>query len=449
MKSELLDRLPPHNRDAEIGVLGSVLLDPRRLDDLVGSLTTEDFYVEAHKRIYGHCLAIRDSRIGLDAVTLLQRLSEAGDVEKVGGAAYLAEVVHAVPHAANAVYYGRIVTEQAKRRRVIQAGSAMVVAAWDATSSVDEVVCLCEAELRKIPTGEYTGEPVEFGKALIAACDAVDEIASRKRAAGVMIGLENFDYAAGGFFPGELVILAARPSIGKTSLGLQIAQHVAEKGKGVYFASLEMRTTELALRVLCGHAGVAMARVRSAEIGPSDTADLTRSSAALYRLPIVLHDRAGLSVQDIARACRRLAAKDALGLVVVDYLQRVTPSDRRADRHLQVGQITWDLKALALELRVPILCLCQLGRAAEERDRKTGLVVEPRLSFLKESGDIEQDVDMVLLLHRQQRATEAVMILAKNRQGEQARFNLMWDGPRTRFECAGLSGREKAFDEFS
>jgi len=449
MKSEILDRLPPHNLGAEKGLLGSILLEPPRLDEVAAIVAESDFYADANGRLYRHLVAMRDAGCGVDAVTLLERLAKAGDADRIGGASYLAEIVHAVPYAANAVYYAGIVAEQSRRRRVIHAAAEMLRAGYDESTALDEVVGRCEAELQKISTGEYAGEPVEFGKALISACDAVDEIVGRKRAAGMMIGLESFDCAVGGFFPGELVIIAARPSVGKTALGLQIAQHVGSKGKRVYFASLEMRSTDLALRVLCGHSGVSMARVRAAEIGPADTEDLSHASAELFGLPIVLHDRAGLSVQDVRRACRRLAAKGGLDVIIVDYLQRVTPSDRRADRHLQIGQITWDLKALALELRVPVICLCQLSRAAEERDKKTGLIVEPRLSHLKESGDVEQDADMVLLLHRQQRAAETVMILAKNRQGEQARFNLAWDGARTRFACGASCGRELAFDAFS
>jgi replicative DNA helicase len=201
-----------------------------------------------------------------------------------------------------------------------------------------------------------------------------------------------------------------------------------------------MRTTELALRVLCGQSGVSLARVRAAEIMPADLVDLTTASAALSGLPIYLHDRPGMTMQDIRRACRRLSSRVELSLVVIDYLQRVTPADRRAQRHLQIGQIAWDAKQLALELRVPVLCLCQLSRAAEERDRKTGMVREPRLADLKESGDLEQDADMVLLLHRQPRGRDATLILAKNRQGEQGKFDLKFDAERMRFMCASATG---------
>jgi replicative DNA helicase len=178
-----------------------------------------------------------------------------------------------------------------------------------------------------------------------------------------------------------------------------------------------------------------MARVRNGSIGPADLTDLTNASLDLSPLPIVLHDRAGLTTSGIRRACRRLKAKGNLGLIVVDYLQRITPADRRVDRHLQIGQITWELKAMAIELKTPVLCMCQLGRAAEAVDSKTGKVITPRLSHLKESGDIEQDADMVLLLHRQPRASETTLILAKNRQGEQAEYELTWEASRTRFSC--------------
>jgi replicative DNA helicase len=248
-----------------------------------------------------------------------------------------------------------------------------------------------------------------------------------------MIGLETFDDAVGGIFAGELVVLAARPSIGKTALAIQVSRHVASKGRLVYFASLEMDSTQFALRLVCASAGVPMASVRAGELGDGDVRAVGEAARSFGDVRIVIHDQPGLCVHEIRRACRRLAPK-GLGLIVVDYLQRVTPEDRRADRHLQIGQITWALKALALELKVPVLVLSQLGRAAEERNRKTGMVIEPRLSHLKESGDIEQDADMVLLLHRQQRAKEAELILAKNRQGEQGKFHLTFDAARTLFK---------------
>ncbi len=438
----------PYSQEAEIGVVGSVMLDPSRLDDVTGIVSAGDFYIDANQRLYRHMLTMRDGGLGIDNVTLLNHLNDSGDIEKIGGAEYLAKIAHSVPTPSHAVHYATIVAEQARRRVVMLAAAKMLEAAGDHMRTVDEIIGECEAAMQKIPTGEYGGDPVPFGQALVDACTMVDEIVNRERAAGMMIGLETYDVEVGGFFNGELVILAARPSIGKTSMAMQISQHVAAKGQHVYFASLEMRSTELALRILCGCSSVPMARVRSGRVGPADFADMTKVSATIHTLPIVLHDRAGLSVLDIRRACRRLKAKGELDLIVVDYLQRITPADRRVDRHLQVGQITWDLKALALELQVPVLCLSQLGRAAEERDRKTGMVAEPRLAHLKESGDIEQDADQVLLLHRQQRAVDTVMILAKNRQGSQARFKLTWDAEHTQFSCYQIPTHDE-FEEFA
>lgn len=433
---ELFDRLRPQNIEAEKGVLGSILLDPKLCDDVLAVLVADDFYADANRKIFGHIVQMHGNGNRIDHTLLIERLKGAGDFQAIGGPVYLAEVMQSVAVAAHAVYYAKIVAEKARRRAIIQASTEMLRAAWDETDSVESIVGRCEAALQGVGTGEYEGEPVEFNEALLTATLAIDAIAARKTSAGVMTGLENFDRAVGGLFRGELVIMAARPSIGKTALALQIAEQVGT-GRLVYFASLEMSSTQLALRVLCGRAGVAMARVRAAALGPDDFALMAAAGVDLSGLRIVLHDRPGLTVQDVRRACRRLATNDDLRLIVVDYLQRITPSNRRVDRHLQVGQITWDLKALALELDVPVLCLCQLGRSADECEKKTGLVIEPRLGMLKESGDIEQDADMVVLLHRQTRASDALAILAKNRQGEQARFKLEWDGERMRFYAGG------------
>lgn len=382
-QSEILDRLPPQNLDAEMGVLGSVLLDPGLFDEVSPLLVTDDFYGEANRKLFAHISRMHGEGGRIDLTLLVERLRRDGDYEAVGGAAYLTEVMHAVPVAAHAVHYAKLVVDKSHRRAIIHGSTEMLRAAWDEGESVESIVGRCEQVLQGVSTGEYEGEPVEFNDALLEATMAIDRIAARKGTAGVMTGLENFDLAVGGLFPGELIILAARPSIGKTALALQIAAHMGLY-RGVYFASLEMSSTQLASRVLCAHSGVAMARVRAVDLGPDDFALLAAAGVDLHGLNILLHDRAGLTVQDIRRACRRLAAKGDLALIVVDYLQRVTPDDRGAPRHLQVGKITWDLKALALELNVPVLCLCQLSRVADERDKKTGLVVEPRLGMLKE-----------------------------------------------------------------
>ncbi len=449
--SELLDRLPPQNLDAERGVIGSIIVDPRCLDEVATIVGADDFYSDAHRTLFGHLVDMRDAGAAIDIALLVERLRSAGDVEAIGGAAYLAEVMQSVPVAAHAVHYARIVSGQALRRRVIHAATDMLREAYDAQRPVEAVVHDCEKMLQKIHTGDYRGEPVAFDAALVEACKMVDEIAQRTRQAGLMTGVQQFDKDAGGVFPGELTILAARPSVGKTALALQIIQHVAGRGKTVYFASLEMGTTELALRVLCGEAGVPMSKVRSGTLDANDVAQVASAGTNLYGLPIVMHDRAGLTVQDIQRACRQIAAKRELSLIVVDYLQRVTPADRKVQRNLQVGQISGDLKELARELRVPVLCLCQLSRAAEEVIKagpQKGQMREPRLSDLKESGDIEQDADMVLFLQRLPRTIPTNFYLAKNRQGDQAKFKMDFHGPETRFVPEGtvpVIGGQEAF----
>jgi replicative DNA helicase len=440
VSSEILDRIPPQNLEAERGVLGSILLDAAACDLVAPVVKAEDFYSDANQRVYGHALALYDAHRAVDVALLAERLKRAGEFEAIGGAEYLIQVVQSVPYAANAAYYAEIVREKALRRRVIHAATSMLRDAYDEGAPINDVVSDCEAALQKVPTGEFSGDPITFAQAVGDAGAHVDDIFLRKRSAGVMTGLITFDIETGGLFGSELTLLAARPSVGKSAAALQIAQNVAgNPGDHVYYGSLEMQSTELALRVLCGQSGVALSRVRSARIGPADIGDLSAASRDLAGLTIWLHDRPRMTVQDIRRACRRLASQVNLRLVVVDYLQRVAPADRSVPRHLQVGQMTADLKALAMELKVPVLCLAQLSRQAEERDKKTGLVREPRLADLKESGDIEQDADVVVLLHRQQRARDAKLILAKNRQGEQATFNLVFDGARIRFECGAVT----------
>jgi replicative DNA helicase len=443
--SEILDLLPPQNLEAERCVLGSILLDSRCLDDVAAIVRPEDFYAEANQRLYGHLLAMHDRGRPIDTVLLTSALRAAGDLEVVGGMAYLAEIGLAVPTAAHAAYYAKLVAEAAKLRSVIHAATEMLRNAYAPGATSDALVAEAEKVLGTIKTGLASNAPVSAQDAVIEAIEYLTAIHERGQHAGRTTGLTRFDADIGGLFGGELVILAARPGIGKTALATQTAYHLAQRGKAVYFASLEMSRVELMLRIACGLANVSNQAIRTGRVADDETTALSDAMREVATSRLWIHDSPQLSAADIRRASRRL---DGLAMIVVDYLQLVAPPDRRVQRYEQVGQTTRALKAMARELGVPVLVLCQLNREAEKLDR-------PTLSNLRESGSIEQDADVVTFLHRPPKPIEhdgqkwdAEWIVAKNRNGPSNRtYRLTWHPEQTRYECWAPDGYPE-FDQF-
>ena len=439
--SEILDSLPPQDLDAERGVLGSVLLDPKMLDEVAPILKPADFHADAHRRLYGHLTAMHDAGQAIDTTLLIGRLTSDGELEAVGGMAGVAEILQSVAVAAHAVHYARKVKEKSILRSVLHAGTSMVRDAYEPGATPEEILSHAEAILGAVETGDHHGEPVALDDAMHDALEQVERIAERKEQAGRLTGVYDFDQLIGGLFPGELIILAARPGIGKTSLAVQIGHHVAKHHGLVYFVSLEMRAQELATRLMCGDADVESHLVRTGRIGSHERNRLVESANRLHGSRLLIHDRPGMSVADIRRSARRLV-KDGLALIAIDYLQLLIPADRRAPREQQVALATRELKGLARELNVPVLCLCQLNRQADGE--------RPRLSHLRESGAIEQDADMVCFLYQKPKEDQgnhnAVLEIAKNRNGQTLVLGMFWEASRTRFRSAN---EPEAYTEFT
>jgi replicative DNA helicase len=431
LTSEILDRLPPQNLDAEKALLGSILCDSRVVDDVSVILHAEDFYADANQKLYHHLLTMHAAAKPIDAMLLVEQLKQAGDFEAVGGAAYLAEVAQSVPYAANAVYYARIVREKATLRDLIHAGTEILRDAYDTILTPEEIVTSAESKISAITTGDYSAKPKAIRDAVVEALDRIEAIRERQQHIGLLTGLESLD-SLGGLFGGELFVLAARPGVGKTAMGCQIAEYVSGRGKLVLLCSLEMSAVEITTRIICSQSGVSSMRIRRGEIDDSDYSPLAAAGNSLGNHALVIDDRPSMTVNDIRREARRLS-RQGLSLVIVDYLQRLTPLDRKVQRHEQVGQMTDCLKTLARELNIPVLCLCQLNRASEKEDR-------PGLHHLRESGSIEQDADVVGILHRNvsgyrdaENDRAAELLIAKNRNGETGAFLLTWQPERTRF----------------
>ena len=434
---EILDRLPPNSLAAERQALGSIFHDHRVLDDVARLVEAEDFYAEAHRRLFRAMLAMQAERIPIDIALLRDRLVRSAEIEAVGGLAYLGEILDSVPYAANAKYYATIVARYGKMRKIIHAATEMLRTAYDPTESPDGIIAVAERAISSIKTGTYDSEPVNLEEATVDAMKFIDDVMTARKGRGIKTGLEMLDFETGGVYPGEVVILAARAGQGKTTLALQMAYNMAAAGVPVYYASLEMNRVQIALKNLCRLAGVPIKLVRSGRIFTRSRERLIDASDKCT-VPLHIHDWPKIRPFDIARVARRLKA----GVIFVDYLQRVKPTDSGQKRWEQVGQISDDLKTVAADLNVPVVALAQLNREMDKDRRES----RPKLSHLRESGNLEQDADQVLLLWRPengiigtgQYAGErwgAELKIAKHRFGDAQPIRLKCDGMATAFEC--------------
>jgi len=433
------DRLPPQNLEAEKGVLGSVLLAHEALDDILELINEDHFYNDAHRVIFASISALRDRGItGIDAVTLAEELDRRNELEEIGGPEYLEEILQSVPHAAHATYYAEIVRKKHQQRNLIYACTEILRESYDSTEDIDELLQNAEKRIFRILEERTSETKNDIGSILLSAWDRINERANADGAiSGLATGFPDFDAKTNGFQPSELVILAARPSMGKTALVCNWALGVAEQtGRGVLVFSLEQSRLELAERFLCIHAKFDGHKLRAGELDEADRYHLMESSQALSEIPLFVDDRPGRSIAQIAAIARRLYRRHHIGLVVVDYLQLVEPEERRSiPREQQIAGITRRLKNLAKELDIPILALAQLNRGVELRDDK-----RPRLADLRESGAIEQDADLVLFLHRPDAYDPAdnpglaEVIIAKHRSGPTGIVPLTWRKEFMRFE---------------
>ncbi len=453
VSSEILDRLPPHNLDAERGVLGSLLLDPNLCDEVALVLRPEDFYAEANQKLHGHLSAMHDEGGRIDATLLLERLDTAGDLEAIGGAAYLAEVVHCVPHAANAVYYARIVRDKATLRELIHAGTEILRDAYEPSLPPDEMVGRAEEKIFAVHDQRSSDQVTSIHELLVEAFDRIDARLEHREGVGLPTGFQDLDNLTGGLHDSELVVLASRPSMGKTALATNIAEYVTiEAGVPTLFVSLEMARIELAQRMLCSQGRIDAGKFRSGFLSGEDRKKLVEASARLGKAPLWVDDTPSRTCTEIAASARRLKRKQNLGLVVIDYMQLIQPDDPRDPRQEQVAKMARRLKGVARELKIPVLCLAQLNRQVEAGREGH----RPRLSHLRESGAIEQDADVVMFLHREEYyhtredalekgiAGVADVIVAKQRNGPTDDVKLAWFDKHTRFENLA----QKPYDEF-
>jgi replicative DNA helicase len=391
------DRIPPQNIEAEQAVLGAIFLQPSSLTLASELLIPEDFYRASHQKIYNAMLELSDKGEPVDLVTVTSVLANANLLEEIGGVSYLSDLADSVPTAANIEYYGKIVEEKSILRRLIRTATGI---AQDGYSREDEVeVLLNEAEktIMEVAQRKNAGAFQNIKDVLVQTYDNIELLHENKGdVTGIPTGFIELDKMTAGFQRNDLIIVAARPSVGKTAFALNIAQNVATKtDENVAIFSLEMGADQLVMRMLCAEGNIDAQRLRTGSLTPEDWGKLTMAMGSLSDSGIYIDDTPGIRVSEIRAKCRRLKQEAGLGMVLIDYLQLIQGSGRSDNRQQEVSEISRTLKELARELKIPVIALSQLSRGVEQRQDK-----RPMMSDIRESGSIEQDADIVAFLYR-------------------------------------------------
>ncbi|HMN94913.1 MAG TPA: replicative DNA helicase [Phycisphaerales bacterium] len=455
--SRLLETIPPHAIEAEMSVLGSMLLDDRVVGDIIAVLKgPDDFSRPAHGTIYRHMVELYDRENAVDIVKLHQRLLDRGVLESVGGLDYLVELGNSVPSSAFAVEHARMVRDKAILRSLIDAAGEILVDAHGAGLAARELLQSAEARIFAIAQDTEQASASSLAELIQDALQQIEANEGR-HVTGIATGYYELDEMTSGFQPGELLVLAARPSMGKTALALNLAENIASGGAPVAIFSLEMSRQQLVQRLICARSGVDGHRLRRGMLSKDDYGRLLGACGELSSAPIFIDDTPGLTLLQLRSKARRLRERMNIEAVIIDYLQLMSVGGRVESRQIEVSEISRGVKAMARELRVPVVCLSQLNRAAEQREGH-----RPRMSDLRESGSIEQDADVVMMLHRedyyhqgdmawltanQAKIGVAELILAKQRNGPTGVVNLRWDSGTTRFlnlSWAGSPGGAQA-----
>ncbi|MBC24581.1 MAG: replicative DNA helicase [Phycisphaerae bacterium] len=441
--SSYLEALPPHAIEAEMSLLGAMLWDHKVIGDVVGIIRTgNEFYKPAHAAIFDAMIALYDRHASMDTVQLHQHLVDSDSIDAVGGLDYIVKLAESVPSAANAMEYARLVREKATIRQLIEAAGEILVEAHDAS---DDSQSLLERAEQRIFTIAQRREQASISELKDLLDETMRILESNEGSAitGVESGFPDLDELMCGLQSGEMIIVAGRPSMGKTAFALNVLEHVAVSGTAVAMFSLEMGKQQLVQRLLCARGGIDSQRLRRNMLRAEDYRRLMAACGELSDAPIYIDDTPGLTLLGMRSKARRLKDKYDIGAVVIDYLQLMNSGQRVESRQLEVSEISRGVKAMARELNVPVICLSQLNRASEQREGH-----RPRMSDLRESGSLEQDADVVMMLHREEyyhqsdpswaeensdKMGTAELIVAKQRNGPTGVVRLGWDPDATRF----------------
>ncbi len=451
-----IHRTPPHSVEAEQGVLGSMLISPREIiAECVEKINEEYFYVPAHQTIYTVLVELWNAGQGIDLITFTQVLRDRNVLDAIGGAAFVTSLFTFVPTAANVGYYLEIVREKYILRQIIVAATESVRRAYEEQDDVSNLLDEVEQKIFAVGEDRFKGQMPTMKDQVMAAIEAIEGLYERKGAiTGISTGFAELDRMTSGLHPAEMIVIAGRPSMGKTALAMNIAEHAAIQEKlSVAVFSLEMSSQQLVQRLLCSRARVNLQKVRDGFLAERDFPSLTAAASKLAEAQILIDDSAGLSILELRAKARRLKAQKDVQLIIVDYLQLLRSLTRRAqdNRQLEISEISAGIKGLAKELKIPIIVVAQLNRQPEARSGG-----KPRLSDLRESGSIEQDADLVGLLvrpeiyeededARAEKAGEAELIIAKQRNGPVGEIQLTFLKEFTRFEDRARNVNEPAF----
>lgn len=432
-----LEKVLPHSLEAERSVLGAILLDNRTLNEAIELLTGDDFYRESHRRVFLKMVDLWDKSRAIDLVTLKESLADSGELERVGGPAYLASLIDGVPRSTNIEHYARIVKEKSVLRRLISASNQVISKCYAQDEEIDSVIDLAERSVFEIAEGRITSGFIPIKDIAKASFKTLDHLQERRELiTGVPTPFSRFNELTSGLQTSDLVVIASRPAMGKTSLSLNIAQYVGkieENTVGIF--SMEMSREQLLLRMLCSEARVDAHKLKTGYLGEKEWRRLGQALEVLSRANIFIDDTPAISVVEMRAKARKLMLEHGLTLLIVDYLQLMHPTGQYQNRVQEISSISRALKGLAKELRVPLIALSQLSRAPDIRKNH-----RPQLSDLRESGSIEQDADLVCFIYREEEYEplkenegRAELIIGKQRNGPTGMVKLVFRKELTTF----------------
>lgn len=427
-------RVPPHSIEAEAGVLSSLLLDNKSFDLCADLLEAKDFYRHEHKEIFGAITQMMMANKNVDVITVFESLRETGKAEQVGGLAYLNSVAQYVPSAANLRRYAEIVRDQAALRGLIAASDQIAGMAFKTSGKpIAEIINDCVQAVQALQTGKGQADPIPVEDCMESFIQNLEDMAKGRRAIGIATGYPTIDHMLnGGLKPGKLLCLAARPSTGKTALALQILRNVAQGQDGAAFLSQEMLNDELSNRLVASAGKADYGQIESGNPNDDTWGRIVEGVEAMRNLPLYINDQSSLTLADIQAKARRLRSKYGIKVLAIDYLQLCRTSSKHDNRATAIGEISRGLKALAMQLGITVIILSQLNRDVEKRTNG-----KPVMSDLKESGDIEQDCDTIMMLSEAEKSEEFSTIrcdIVKNRAGKKGEVALQFQGRYQRFE---------------
>lgn len=436
-QAEIFQNVPPHDDEAELAVLGAMFLDREAASLALEMLTGEDFYRPDHRQVFEAAEELYHSGVPIDMITVKNKLEEKQVFEQIGGLPFLANISTSVGSSANMRHYAAIVEEKSVLRRLIRTANNISQMSYEGKTDVNAIMDTAEKGIFDIMQNRHSDQFHHIRDIAVDSIEKIEDIyRSKGKLTGVPTGFVDFDQKTAGLQKSDLILLAARPSMGKTAFALNIIQNAAIRSNvPTAVFSLEMSREQLVNRMLCSEAMLDAQRLRTGELTDSDWADLIQAMGPLSQAPIYIDDTPGVTPMEVRSKCRRLKVEKGLGLIVIDYLQLMSGNSRNDSRQQEISEISRSLKAIAREMEAPVIALSQLSRACEQRaDHR------PMLSDLRESGAIEQDADVVAFLYRDEyyfpdteKKNQAELIIAKQRNGPTGTVDLTWMGQYTKF----------------